>query len=170
MPDNLFAQPLSKSSLVYLLVWYPPLHTPYIFSPNHCLLFATHAHTNATCFAVVSTLCHLIYLELYLCRNATHPSDHSHVCPLKCHLIFFSYRPSLTSMLYTTLIYLIHKQWYQLPEFISANSNSGLHSCISIYIHTQHADFTAAVVHQSIINMIMSFFGPVSLFSKFFFT
>ena len=29
----------------------------------------------------------------------------------------------------------ISKQLYQLPEFISANANSGLHSCISISIH-----------------------------------
>ena len=29
------------------------------FSPNQCLLFAAHAHTIATCFAVVSILCHL---------------------------------------------------------------------------------------------------------------
>ena len=38
----------------HLLVWSPPPHTPYISSPNQCLLFATHAHTIATCFAVVS--------------------------------------------------------------------------------------------------------------------
>jgi len=62
-----------KFSLVYLLAWHPPLHTPYIFSPNHCLLFAAHAHTITTCFAVLPKLCHLIlvslstlYLELYL--------------------------------------------------------------------------------------------------------
>jgi len=49
------------------------LHTPYISSPNHCLLFAAHAHTIATCFATVPRLCHLIlvslstlYLEFYL--------------------------------------------------------------------------------------------------------
>ena len=69
----LFQQSLSKFSLVYLLAWHPPLHTPYISSPNHCLLFAAHAHTIATCFAVVPRLCHLIpvslstiYLKLYL--------------------------------------------------------------------------------------------------------
>jgi len=100
----LFAQPLSKSSLVYLMVWHPPLHTPYISSPNHSLLFATQAHTNITCFVVVLRLCHLIlfshstlYFELYN-LNTTHLSDHSHLCPLKCHLIFFSHRPGLTSM------------------------------------------------------------------------
>jgi len=45
---------------------------------NQCLLFAAHAHTIATCFAVVSILYHLFlvfmstsYLEL--CLNITHP-------------------------------------------------------------------------------------------------
>ena len=58
---------------LYLLVWSPPPHIPYISSPNQCLLFATHAHTIATCFAVVSRLYYLFlvflstpYLELCL--------------------------------------------------------------------------------------------------------
>jgi len=45
--DTLFPQSCSKFSLVYLLAWYSPLHTPYISSPNHCLLFA--AHPNKFC-------------------------------------------------------------------------------------------------------------------------
>ena len=68
-----FEQPLSTSFLVYLLVWSPPPHIPYISSPNQCLLFTTHAHTITTCFAVVSILCYLFlvflstpYLELSL--------------------------------------------------------------------------------------------------------
>jgi len=84
VPSSLFPQS-SKFSLVYLLAWHPSLHTPYISSPNHCLLFAAHAHTIATCFAVVPRLCHLIlvslstlYMEPLL--NATHPSNHSHLC------------------------------------------------------------------------------------------
>jgi len=48
-----------KFYLVYLLVWYPPLHTPYISSPNHCRLFAAHAHLIATCVAVVLKLYYL---------------------------------------------------------------------------------------------------------------
>jgi len=56
---NLFAQPLSTSSLVYLLVWRPSPHIPYISSPNQCLLFATHTHTIATCFAIVPRLYNL---------------------------------------------------------------------------------------------------------------
>jgi len=63
---------ISKFSLVYLLAWHPPLHTPSISSPNHCLLFATHAHTIAACFAVVPrlssnpSLSSTLYLEFYL--------------------------------------------------------------------------------------------------------
>jgi len=45
---SLFPQSLSKFSLVYFLAWYPPLHTPYVSSPNHCLLFAAHAHRNGS--------------------------------------------------------------------------------------------------------------------------
>jgi len=39
--------------------WSPPPHIPYISSPNQCAIFAAHAHTIATCFAVVSILYHL---------------------------------------------------------------------------------------------------------------
>jgi len=41
-----------------------PRHALYISSPNHCLLFATNAHTIATCFVVVPILCHLILVSL----------------------------------------------------------------------------------------------------------
>jgi len=96
-----FPQSLSKFSFVYLLAWHPQLHTPYISSPNHCLLFKPHAHTIATCFAVVPRLCHLILVSQpftwnsILWLNATRPSNHSQLCPLQCHLIFLSYRPGL---------------------------------------------------------------------------
>jgi len=46
---TVFPQSLSKLSFVYLLARHSPLHTPHISSPNHCLLFATHAPTIATC-------------------------------------------------------------------------------------------------------------------------
>ena len=51
LPDSLFAQCLSKFSLVYLLVWHPPLYTPYIPSLNHCLLFHSTCpyHRNMFC-------------------------------------------------------------------------------------------------------------------------
>jgi len=109
--ESHFPQSLSKFSLVYLLAWHSPCHTPYISSPNHWLLFATRAHTIATCFAVVPRLCLLmlvslstIYLEFCLVRSFT-PHIHLtilNLCPLKCHLIFFSFGPGLTSMQRTT--------------------------------------------------------------------
>ena len=43
MPDSPFPQPLSRSTLVFLLAWDPLLHIPYISSPNHHVLFAVHA-------------------------------------------------------------------------------------------------------------------------------
>jgi len=46
----------TTSLLVYLLVWSPPPHTSYISSPNQHLLFATHARSIATCFAVVLSI------------------------------------------------------------------------------------------------------------------
>ena len=61
---SLSPQSLSNFSLVILLAWHPPLHTPYISSPNYCPLFATHTHTMANCFAVVPTLRHLILVSL----------------------------------------------------------------------------------------------------------
>jgi len=150
VPDSLFAQSLSKFSLIYLLAWHPPLHTPYISSSNHWLRFAAHAHTITTCFAVASRLCYLIlvslstlYFELYLVAlgrsvnlfltapyiniltylltyfYATHPSNHCHLYPLKCHLIFLSYGPDLTIMQHTTLHTTavqspFHYQWYTI--------------------------------------------------------
>jgi len=107
VPDSLFPQPLSKFSLVYLLAWHPPLHTPYISSPNHCLIFATHAHTIATCSAVVLRLCHLILVSLnplfgiLSCTFRPHIHLTTRLRSLKFHLIFLSYGPALTSMQHT---------------------------------------------------------------------
>ena len=78
---------LSPSSLVYLLVWSPPPHTPYISSPSQCLLFATHAHTIATCFAVVPRLHHLFLVSLstlYLGLLSFTLTLHTHLTILIC--------------------------------------------------------------------------------------
>jgi len=101
VPGSLFPQSLSKFSLAYLLAWHPSLHTPYSSLLSHCLLFAAHANTIVTCFAVVPKLCHLLQVSFSI-LYATHPSDHSCLCPLKCHLIFLSCGPALTSMQHTT--------------------------------------------------------------------
>jgi len=64
---NLFAKPLSKSSLVNILVWSPPPHIPYISSPSQYLLFATHAHDMPISLHRV-----FVFLFLYkLCLSAS---------------------------------------------------------------------------------------------------
>jgi len=84
---SVFIQILSKFSLVCFLPWHPPLHTAYISSTSHCLLFAAHAHTIATCSAVIPRLSSIrslstLYLELLSCSLTSYQSDHSHLCPL----------------------------------------------------------------------------------------
>ena len=71
---SLFPQSLSKFSVVYLLAWYPPLHTPYISSPNHCLLFAAHAHTIALLLTLntkANTHTHTTVLLLFWSMSGT---------------------------------------------------------------------------------------------------
>jgi len=97
---TLFARPLSMSSLVYLLVWSPPPHIPYISSPNHCLLFAAHAHTIAACFALVPRLYHLflvsfstLYLGLYsvlLSAVCLYFSYATNLCPVDVYNCIFT--------------------------------------------------------------------------------
>jgi len=87
MLDNLFAKLRSKSSLVYLLVWSPP--PPYIFflypcrnrCPYHRSLFCCSTKIISQSFSQLLTWNSVFYL------NIIHPSDHSHLCSLKCHLI-----------------------------------------------------------------------------------
>jgi len=62
--DSPLKQPLSWSSLVILLVLDHQLHTPYISSPNHHLLFEAHAHTKAACSAAIPMLCHRYLVSL----------------------------------------------------------------------------------------------------------
>jgi len=86
---TVFFHNLSKFSLIYLLALHPPLHTPYVSSPIYCLIFAVpplpithlrlHAHTIATCFAVVPRLCHLILVSL-------NPSLGTQSCSLMPHI------------------------------------------------------------------------------------
>ena len=93
MLDSPFPQPLSGSFLVFFLVWGPLLHILYIYSPNHYLLFTTHAHTIATCFAVVQISCHLFLislsvhkLEICLCVNTI---SHTSQCSIHVYQTFY---------------------------------------------------------------------------------
>ena len=110
---SLFPQSFSKFSLIYFLAWHSQLHTPYISLPSHSLLFAAHANNITTCFVFLfsteimssnpSLSLNPFTWNSILQPNATHPSNYSHLWPLKCHLIFLSRGPGLTSMQHTTL-------------------------------------------------------------------
>ena len=107
MLDSPFPQPLSRCSLVFLLVWemYFILRT---FLHRITSSFrSTCPYQRSQCSAVIPMLCHLYlvslsapYFEICFFHNAT-LSDHSHLCSLKCHHIFCPYRPGLTFMQHT---------------------------------------------------------------------
>ena len=92
---NLFPCPLwsTSSSGALHLIFHIFLH-PIVssFCPYHRNLF---------CCSINIT--QLLTWNSILYLNITHPSNHSHLCLLKCHLIFFPDRPGLTSMWHTTL-------------------------------------------------------------------
>ena len=127
---SLFPQSLSKFSLVYLLAWRLPLHTPYISSPNHCLLFTAHAHTIATCSAVVLRFCPLIpvslsTLYLKLCLVTSH---HTSILP-------FSSLPSeVTAMINQCTV--LHNS--SLNNSVKANSS---HARTHTQTHTHRQPF-----------------------------
>jgi len=61
---------------------------------------------------------------------------------------YFTHTTAVQSPSYYQWYILIGKQWHQLPEFIPSNSNSGLYSCISISIHTQHVTWITKLILQ----------------------
>ena len=76
------------------------LYSPHFFTqsmssfcntcPCHCNLFC--------CSTNILSSIPSLSLNSLLGTVFTHPSDHSHLCSLKCHLIFFPDRPGLTSV------------------------------------------------------------------------
>jgi len=129
----------------------PPPDTPYISSSNHCLLFAVHAHTIAICFAVVPKWCHLILVFLstftwnsVLQFNTTHPSDHSYLCPLKCHLIFLS----CNILLRTQLLYNLPLTVNDISLLVSNGTN-----CLNLFYPVRILLSTAASASLSTLNM-----------------
>jgi len=106
--SSLQTQPLSKS--FWSTFWSGTLH----FILNTCLhqfhlLFITHAHTSATCFAAVPRLCHLMLVSLltllgtYLYLNITHPSFSSLPTEVPPHFLFLQARSHI--LLHTQLPY-----------------------------------------------------------------
>jgi len=89
VPDSLCAFPLSRASLVYLVVWnlHFILHTFFTQSlSSFCNTYPYHHNLFCCGTKIMSSI---PSLSLSTLLNVTHPSDHSHLCPLKCHLIFF---------------------------------------------------------------------------------
>jgi len=125
---TVFFHNLSKFSLVYLLALHPPLHTPYISSPTIDL------YLELLCCSLSSH----IYLTIFSTASwsATSFSFLTGQVALPCNILL------CTQLLYNLPHHqwyiLIGKQWYLLPEFIPSSSNFGLHSCIIIFIYTQH--------------------------------
>jgi len=66
--------------------------------PHHCNLFCCGISIISS-ISSLSLNSFLGTLVFYL-NIMTHPSDHSHLCLLKCHLIFFPERPGLTRVAY----------------------------------------------------------------------
>ena len=109
---------------------------------------AAHAHTTATCFAVVLKLYHLMLvslnslLELYrlLCHNS---SDNSYLCPMKCHLIFFSSQLKTVSKDDCGCITAVKQQkWYYLA------AQAGIKVCHFAYTLIVVVPNTSLLVHN----------------------
>jgi len=60
---TVFLYDLFPSPFFYLLVCNSALHASYISSPNHCLIFTTHAHAIATCFPSTEIMSSIPSLE-----------------------------------------------------------------------------------------------------------
>ena len=88
----------SLSTISRQVFWHPTFHTPYISSRNHYLLFATHTHTMATCFAVVPRLCHLNLVSLSTllgtlsCNFTPHIHLTIHLQTINFHCDIFGHR------------------------------------------------------------------------------
>jgi len=104
-----FAQPLSKSfglplGLAPFTSYSIPFFSQSLSSfcntyPYYHILFC--CGTESTSSNPSLSFNSLLGTHFYL--NVTYPSDHSNLCLLTFHIIFFSYRPSLTSVQHTTL-------------------------------------------------------------------
>ena len=109
--DNLSVQPLTVSSSAYLWVWSPLLHTPYTSSPIlHTSSFRNTCPYHRSLFCCSSDIMSTIRslsLNCFIEIHATHPPDHSHLCPLKCH-IFLQARSHFHVTYYFVLHTLLH--------------------------------------------------------------
>jgi len=161
VPVSFFPHYPSKFSLVYLLAWHRPLHTPYISSPNLYLLFAAYAHTIATCFVVVSRFKimssnHSISLNPLLETLSCSLTPHIHLTNLiSAHwsATSFSFHMGQVSLLCNIL--LCTQLLYHLPLIVSDISllvSSGT-NCLNLCHPIRILVFTAASASLSTLNV-----------------
>jgi len=87
----------SWSEILYFILHF--FHPIVVFFSQHMSIPSKH-------IAIVPRLCDLFTWNSVFCLNATHPSDHSHLCPLKCQLIFFP-TSQVSLSFHATLLYII---------------------------------------------------------------
>jgi len=125
-------------SVLWSTFWHPPLHTPYISSPIHCLLFTAHAHTIATCFAVVPTLCHLILVSLntLLGTHFVHATFYTNTFPVY---------PIMTT---STLYWIITNASNTVAAFCATFCRSALMMTFVLFIFTLMPLFSTLSFHS----------------------
>ena len=123
MLGNLFAQPLSMSSLVYLLVWSPPPHIPYISLPLSVSSFRTTCpnHRNLFCCSIniISSIPSLSLNSLLRTLSFT-VTSHIYLTILihaRWSATSFSFLTSQASLLCSILLHT--RLLYSLPLLIS---------------------------------------------------
>ena len=105
---TVFLHNLSLRPLLYLLLWNPPRHTPIHFFTQSLLFFCNKCphHCNLFCCSIeIMTYIPSLSLNSLLGILFFTSMLHIHLtslCQMKCHLIFFPYRPGLTSVHHTT--------------------------------------------------------------------
>jgi len=116
------------------------LHT--FLHPNIVFFFTAHAHTIATCFAVVPKLCHLIlvslstlYLELYLVASFSFLMGH---VSLPCNIL-----------LHTQLLYNLSLNINEIALLVSSGTNYAVFILVWFLVTaTDDAGFPSAFQHM----------------------
>jgi len=136
--------------------WPGILHLiPHTFLHPIIVFFVANAHTNATCFAVVMRLCHLILVSLstltwnsILYLNATHSSNHSHLCATSFYFLTGQVSLSCNILLCTQLLYNLPLTVNDISLMVSNGTN-----CLNLFHPMRILVSTAASASPSTLNM-----------------
>jgi len=109
----------------------------------------TICKSSALCCRQITTLA--LHHSGWRIQNATHPSNHSHLCLLKCHLIFFSHGPvslPCNILLHTQLLYNLPLTVNDISLLVSNGTN-----CLNLFHPIRILVSTAASASMSTLNM-----------------